>query len=374
MILAAATEMFGMLGSRDWLPLVAFGLAILILEFFDISLPRGDTLGVSGALDSAAVVLLGPGPAMVAGVIGTVAAFLARRGTDRHTQPTVEIPSLLAAFAAAILVDRVFAGAAASVAALYARPLVVAFSYLLAELVVVQLLMAKGSTRTAGRLIRGNIVRQAPLLAAQLSASVLAVITYPKMGPWGLGMVVVLLLLIRQSYAMLLGIRETYRTTVEVLVEAAESADGQRRGHAERTAAMAREIGSACGLSPSEVETVSYAALLHDVDAIGHDARYPRPVCKPSEVLDGVGSFEGVARVLRVFEGGMAPPACADSELLGAYVVALANDIDAADCGAVKSLHPSSALHRLRLVVPQEAKARAVAAAVRLGFRVPVVS
>ena len=36
---------------------------------------------------------------------------------------------------------------------------------------------------------------------------------------------VALLLLMRQSYALFLDIRETYRTTVEVLVEAAESQD-----------------------------------------------------------------------------------------------------------------------------------------------------
>ena len=48
------------------------------------------------------------------------------------------------------------------------------------------------------------------------------------MGSWSLIPVVALLLLMRQSYALFLDIRETYRTTVEVLVEAAESQD--RRG------------------------------------------------------------------------------------------------------------------------------------------------
>ena len=48
------------------------------------------------------------------------------------------------------------------------------------------------------------------------------------MGPWSLIPVVALLLLMRQSYALFLDIRETYRTTVEVLVEAAESQDDRR--------------------------------------------------------------------------------------------------------------------------------------------------
>ena len=37
-----------------------FFLAVLLLDSFDISLPRGDSIGVSGALSAAAVILLGP--------------------------------------------------------------------------------------------------------------------------------------------------------------------------------------------------------------------------------------------------------------------------------------------------------------------------
>ncbi len=89
------------------------------------------------------------------------------------------------------------------------------------------------------------------------------------MGAYSLIPVVALLFLIRQSYAMLQDIRELYRTTVEVLVEAAEAQDVRRVGHAERTASIARTIGTHMGLASGQIERISYAALLHDVDAIG---------------------------------------------------------------------------------------------------------
>ena len=82
---------------------------------------------------------------------------------------------------------------------------------------------------------------------------------------------VALLLLMRQSYVLFLDIRETYRTTVEVLVEAAESQDSRRAGHSDRTAVLARSIAMGCGLSASEVELIGYAALLHDIGELAEE-------------------------------------------------------------------------------------------------------
>lgn len=359
-------------GDPQWALILSFALAVLVLEFFDISLPRGDTLGVSGALNSSSILILGALGAAFSAIVGTSIAFAARRGTDRHTHPTVEMPALITALLLAAAVDLITSTVSTGTAAYYAKSFLVAATYLATELAVVQWLVSRNTSRPFTRLIRGNLTRQAPLLAAQLSTSVLTVIIFRYMGVWGLALVVVLLLLIRQSYAMLLDVRETYRTTVEVLVEAAEGLDSRRRGHAERTAEIAREIGARCGLSPVEIECISYAALLHDVDAIGRDGGL-RDVCSPSEVLRGVGSFEDVARVLQVFETPSAIEAT-DTELLEAYVLALATDIDSASSPELRMLHGSTSVDRLGATVPQHAKAKAVAAALRQGYRVPAVS
>ena len=167
----------------------------------------------------------------------------------------------------------------------YDVAIVVPAVFLFGDLAAAQAIAAISTGRPVGRLVRGNLVTQAPLLIAEWSASVLLLITVEGMGSWSLVPVVALLLLIRQSYALLMSIRETYRTTVEVLVEAAEGQDRRLLGHAERTAEIARRIAARMGLTVARVELVSYAALLHDVDAIRDHAATVR--AHLSLALDG---------------------------------------------------------------------------------------
>lgn len=73
-------------------------------------------------------------------------------------------------------------------------------------------------------------------------------------------------------------VRQLYRTTVELttvteellelMVAAIEARDAYTSGHSRRVAKASEIIARAIGLSPSEVERVSVAALLHDVGKI----------------------------------------------------------------------------------------------------------
>lgn len=352
-----------------WATVFSFAAAILVLEFFDISLPRGDSLGVSGALNSAALALLGPIPAVVAACVGTLGAFGVRRRAERTSRPLLELFSMLLALCAAAMIQWLIAPVVEpSGWSMYASAALMAAVYLMTELAVIQLVVSRRSSRSAVGLLRGNLTRQTPLLLAQLSACVLTVVIYEWMGNWGLVPVVVLLLLIRQSYALLLDIRDTYRTTVEVLVEAAEGLDAGHRGHADRTAKISREIGSRCGMNPNDIERVSYAALLHDIGEIGAeggDAHSRRS----SGVLEGIPTFADVVSILKVLEGD-APHS--ESDALSAFVIGLASDIEsgAGGAGANKRSSVSSVSH----LVPSHVKARVVAAAVQLGYSIPAVS
>jgi hypothetical protein len=216
---------------------------------------------------------------------------------------------------------------------------------------------------------------QAPLLVAEWSASVLLLIAFEGMGAWSLIPVVALLLLMRQSYSLLLDIRETYRTTVEVLVEAAEGEDPRLVGHAERTAEIARRIAMRLGMAVSQVELVSYAALLHDVDAIAGDGREPRSAGGHSSALfEGVEFFADVLPVLRVCDGPSATdPERSGPELIAGMIVALASDADAAVHEDVASAHAGSAVARVAPHVSSSIKSSVVAAALALGYQIPAV-
>ena len=188
---------------------------------------------------------------------------------------------------------------------------------------------------------------------------------------------VVLLLLIRQSYALFLSIRETYRTTIEVLVEAAESQDSRRAGHSDRTASIARSIASACGISPSQVESIGYAALLHDLGRLAEVTEgQPTPDERHVSAADVVREVEFLSHVepiLRVCEGSF-DSVPEDDVLLAGLIVALSSDIDSEYNPGVADAHEQSALSRVSSRVPAALKAKAVGAALRLGYRIPAVA
>jgi len=356
-----------------WLGALCFLAAALVLDFYDISLLRGDSTGVAGALFAAAIVVLGPAVAFAILLTSAVAAYLVPRGA--------ESPRRLLA----VVASRVVALGAAGVllwTPLVSEPQSVVFMVIPAVFLVAELLASQGiaafmTGRPFVRLLRGSAGSQAPMIAAQWSAAVLLLITYSDMRQWGLLPVVVLLLLMRQSYALFLDIRETYMGTVEVLVEAAESQDERRAGHSERTAALARAIAMKIGLSANRVERISYAALLHDLGELaegldGSDELNSRHASS-AEVVRGVQFFSQIEPILRVCDG-VAGDEAAEADLLAALIVALASDIDAEYHPEVEAAHGHSLLDRVAHRVPPAVKARAVGAALQLGYRIPAVS
>lgn len=348
--------------------------AVFLLDAFDISLPRGDSMSVSGALVSSLVVIVGPANASFVALAALLVANLARWG---QLQPRAHFAAMairavgLLAGGTAYWMLTAFGGHS-----VYMVAAAVAAAYLMAELVASQVAMTIATRRPLGRQMRGNFSRLSPLLAAQVSTAALTVIIYPEMRVWGLIPVVLLLLIMRQSYALLLEMRETYRTTVLVLVESAESQDPRRVGHAERTASIARSIGMRMGLPASDVERISYAALLHDVDALSDGGQTSEMQAgKSSEVLRDATWFSDVVPVLEICDG--TPPCDGkldDTCLIAAMVVALASDADAVAHEDVLEAHNFElAVARVSGSVPPPLKARAVAAALELGFSVGAV-
>jgi hypothetical protein len=241
--------------------------------------------------------------------------------------------------------------------------------------VVAQAIAAASGGRSLVSLLKGNLARQAPLVAAQVSAAALTVLTYKRMGPWSLVLVVGLLLLIRQSMALLLSIRATYRATIEALVEAAEAQDPRQLGHAERTARISRMIGSRIGLTASEVERISFCALLHDIDSIAgpEGGLETGEMGHSAAVIDEIEFFADVVPVLRVCDGVPPDDGTEERDLVASMIVALASDIDSSGRPDLADAHPASACSRIRNSIPPQPKARVVAAAIQLGYEIPAV-
>jgi len=350
-----------------------FFLVGLLIDLFDISLPRGDSVGVGGALFAAAIVVIGPVRAGMVAVVCALTAHLIRRGADAPRRLITIIASRGVAFGVTYALLRAYPVGSPKIVVYALVPLV----FLVTELAIAQGVLAVVTARPFMRLFRGNMSSQAPVLAAQWSASVLLLLTYEGMGSWSLIPVMALLLLMRQSFALFLDIREAYRTTVEVLVEAAESQDERRVGHADRTAACARAIAMRIGLNAASVERISYAALLHDIGELAQEDESSGSSCRSigsAMVVKDVEFFKNVVPILQICDGDAAEATRDEEDLLAALVVALASDIDAAEHAEVGLAHCVSAVDAVSPLVPRAVKARAVAAAIRLGFKTPAVS
>jgi len=351
----------------------------ILLDFFDISLPRGDSVGVGGALYAASLLIIGPWNTAVIAILAAVFAHLARRGVSSPARLATIVASRIAAITAAtaafMLLPWGTLNALKPSLQLLIVAVVVSAVFLFAEIAFAQATVAAMTSRPFVRLMRGNLRSQAPMLIAQWSASVLLLLTFDVMQSWALIPAAALLLLMRQSYAMFLDIRETYRTTVEVLVEAAESQDSRKMGHADRSAAAARAIAMRIGLSAPIVERISYAALLHDIAELSEETAAGSPRgrhVKSADIVSDVEFFRAVEPILRVCDGDTHLDGSED-DLTAALIVALASDIDAMDYAEVAAAHHSSSLAAVAARVSPAVTARVVGAAIQLGYRIPAV-
>lgn len=64
-------------------------------------------------------------------------------------------------------------------------------------------------------------------------------------------------------------IKENYLSTVRALASAIEVNDVYTWGHCERVSDISKEIGKAMGVGEAELQTIEFAALLHDIGKIG---------------------------------------------------------------------------------------------------------
>ena len=76
---------------------------------------------------------------------------------------------------------------------------------------------------------------------------------------------IVPMLVARQAFATYLALKDSQEAAVRTLIGALEAKDPYTAGHAERVAGYAEYIGRELGMSPSRLERLRFAALMHDV-------------------------------------------------------------------------------------------------------------
>jgi len=311
----------------------ALAAALLVLGFFNVWLPRGDAVDTTVSIAFAAAVMLPP--IIAAGVVLLARCATVALRPQGHTVWTVVEQS----GRRAILICGTFLllGPGAMSSALPSQSLwgltaitVTAAGFIALDTLVEQVHAAARFRAPLRALVVGAARLQGWMLAAEVSTAALAVIAFPSLQYWALLVTVGLLLVMRQSFALLLEVRASYTSTVEVLARALEAYDPDRRGHAERVARMCGEAGRRIGLQGRKLEGLTYAALFHDVGRLGSDSMDEEPEHDSAEVLANVGFLSGALPVLRILDTAAEGEASLDeNELIGAYLIARFSAFDA---------------------------------------------
>ncbi len=108
-----------------------------------------------------------------------------------------------------------------------------------------------------------------PNFIALIPLGYLLALLYKNYGPLGLFLLFIPLLASRHSFQLYVDMRENYLNTVEALVQALEAKDTYTSGHSERVGKLAVAIAEEIEMSEDKIESLKYAAVLHDVGKIG---------------------------------------------------------------------------------------------------------
>jgi len=275
------------------IPLVLLAIAAVLSENYALALPSY-TVSLAYPLTVAAILLAGPTSAAF------VAALTAISIADFRAKTSLS--AMIFNLAELVLVTL---AAGWSYLALGGRTLLTAglgsgqplsngdFPKMLLPLVVVALvctlgnvlILALGLTALRQQTIRSSLGQLTWAIPSQLALAFVGYLIAQGLAIslFALPLFVAPLLVARQLYQRYATLKEAYADTVGSLIGALEAKDPYTRGHSERVAGYALELGAAVGLDSRTLERLEYAALLHDLGKLAVPGKL---LTKPGSLTD----------------------------------------------------------------------------------------
>lgn len=250
-----------------WVALVLFGALGVFAENLDVPLPVGDNVGAGFMLQIAAIIVFRDagsllGPLVVGMCCGVYVPHLRERAWRKVAFNIGNFG--LSALASATALTFVPLWWFDHAATLLLAALIAAVTFFIVNDLLVALMLALDSEHAFGEILRqfrASDLHSLPFAIFGVFAGRL----YLGIGPIIIPLLIVPILIARETFASYLALKQSYDDTVRILIGALEAKDTYTAGHSERVATFARYIGLELSLSPKRLDRLRLAALMHDV-------------------------------------------------------------------------------------------------------------
>lgn len=247
-----------------------FGILAIACESLPVALPKGGYVTVGYPIFLCSLILFPLGVSLVVVVMAGILIF----GKVASEQPLWKrvfnasqfLLSLSAAYWVINVIEPFSFQFSWKVLILY---LIAAFVYMVMNITLVSVALSSMFGKSPSSIWVSNICWTLPNLIALVPLGFLLALIYNNYGSLGLILLFIPLLVCRHSFQLYIDMRENYLSTVEALVQALEAKDTYTSGHSERVGKFAVALAEEIKMSEEKIQSLKYAAVLHDVGKIG---------------------------------------------------------------------------------------------------------
>lgn len=259
----------------DWnitqlIHLLVFGILAISSESLPVALPKGGYVTVSYPIFLSSLILFPLGVTLTVSALSGMFIF-GKAGLEQPPYKRVfNASQYVLSLAAAYGVMNFFKSSPVQFDSKSLILYLIASSvFMVINMTIVAIVIGMVSNKSPWSIFVGNIRWSVPNFMALIPLGFLMTLIFNNYGPLGLLLIFVPLLVSRHSFQLYVDMRENYLNTVEALVQALEAKDTYTSGHSARVGKLAVAIAEGLEMSEDKIESLKYAAVLHDVGKIG---------------------------------------------------------------------------------------------------------
>jgi HD-GYP domain-containing protein (c-di-GMP phosphodiesterase class II) len=261
-------------GEVPWGTVAVWALLVAAVDLYPVSLPRGGYVTVAPAFDYAAIVVFGPAvTALIVFFAQVLIRGVVRRAPWHRTVFNAALFPLTVYVAGHLYLF--FGGTAGSIALPESiLPLLVGgIAYFAINSVAVSFVVGLAERVSPLRVWQLNYVRAALHLALLLSLGGLMALVFLEAGFWGLFLFCIPLVFARHAFRLYSQTRRELYEFVKAMSDIIEEVDTYTKEHSHRVSEYAVALARAMKLSEKEIQSLEYAALVHDLGKVALPTR-----------------------------------------------------------------------------------------------------